>query len=92
MDDKKLLATQRVCMILVAALGIVVGYFGSSIVAIMEDVSAPSNAALVPIFCGLFFWRKKMNSTGTLITIATLEKIGCIGIIVRYRPAAVEPG
>lgn len=70
MDDKKLLATQRVCMILVAALGIVVGYFGSSIVAIMEDVSAPSNAALVPIFCGLFFWRKKMNSTGTLITIA----------------------
>lgn len=69
MSDKELLTTQRVLMIVVAVLGLVVGYFGSSIVSIMEDVGAPAGAALVPIFCGIFFWRKKMNSTGCLITI-----------------------
>lgn len=69
MDDKKMLSTQRICMIFVAAAGLVVGYFGSSIVSIMEDVGAPCGAALVPIFCGLFFWRKKMNARGTIITI-----------------------
>lgn len=69
LDDKKLLTVQRISMIGVAALGLVVGYFGSSIVSIMEDVGAPCGAALVPIFCGLFFWRKKMNAKGTIITI-----------------------
>ena len=56
-------------MILVAISGLIVGYFGSSIVSIMEDVGAPAGAALVPIFCGIFYWRKKMNEKGTLITI-----------------------
>jgi len=69
MDDRKLLTVQRVSMIAVAGLGLIVGYFGSSIVSIMEDVGAPCGAALVPIFCGLFFWGKKMNAKGTLITI-----------------------
>lgn len=69
MDSKKMLTTQRICLIGVAALGVIVGYFGSSIVSIMEDVGAPSGAALVPIFCGLFFWRKRMNPKGCLITI-----------------------
>ena len=70
MTDRQMLTTQRVLMVVVAALGLVVGYFGSSIVAIMEEVGAPCGAALVPIFCGLFFWGKKMNAKGCLITIA----------------------
>jgi SSS family solute:Na+ symporter len=70
MDDNKLLHLQRVFMIVVAAAGLIVGYFGSSIVSIMEDVGAPAGAAIVPIFCGIFFWREKMNEKGTLITIA----------------------
>lgn len=69
LDGKALLNTQRVCMIVVAALGVIVGYFGSSIVSIMEDIGAPCGAALVPIFCGLFFWKEKMNAKGTLTTI-----------------------
>ncbi len=69
MDDKGLLNLQRVFMIVVAVAGIIVGYFGSSIVSIMEDVGAPCGAALVPIFCGIFFWGKKMNEKGTMITI-----------------------
>ncbi|MCI7473306.1 MAG: sodium:solute symporter family protein [Clostridiales bacterium] len=69
MTDRQMLTTQRVLMVVVAALGLLVGYFGSSIVTIMEDVGAPCGAALVPIFCGLFFWGKKMNSKGCLITI-----------------------
>ena len=69
LDGKALLTTQRVCMIVVAALGVIVGYYGSSIVSIMEDIGAPCGAALVPIFCGLFFWKEKMNAKGTLTTI-----------------------
>ena len=69
MDDKQTLTLQRIFMILVAIAGLIVGYFGSSIVSIMEDVGAPAGAALVPIFCGIFYWRKKMNEKGTLITI-----------------------
>jgi len=69
MSDAQMLTTQRILMVVVAALGLLVGYFGSSIVAIMEDVGAPAGAALVPIFCGIFFWRKKMNSKGCLITV-----------------------
>ncbi len=70
MDDRQMLTLQRIFMVLVAAAGLIVGYFGSSIVSIMEDVGAPAGAALVPIFCGIFYWRKKMNEKGTLITIA----------------------
>ena len=69
LDDKGMLNLQRIFMIIVAAAGVAVGYFGSSIVSIMEDVGAPAGAALVPIFCGIFFWGKKMNEKGTLITI-----------------------
>ncbi len=70
LEDKQLLTLQRVFMVVVAIAGLIVGYFGSSIVSIMEDVGAPAGAALVPIFCGIFFWREKMNEKGTLITIA----------------------
>lgn len=70
LDDQQMLTLQRIFMVLVAAAGLVVGYFGSSIVSIMEDVGAPAGAALVPIFCGIFYWRRKMNEKGTLITIA----------------------
>lgn len=70
LDDHQILNTQRIMMVVVATAGLAVGYFGSSVVSIMEDIGAPSGAALVPIFCGIFFWRKKMNPKGTLITIA----------------------
>ncbi len=70
LEDKQLLTLQRIFMVVVAIAGLIVGYFGSSIVSIMEDVGAPAGAALVPIFCGIFFWREKMNEKGTLITIA----------------------
>ena len=69
-DSTKMLTIQRICMVLVAVAGLLVGYFGNSIAGIMEDIGAPCGAALVPIFCGLFFWRKKMNAKGTIITIA----------------------
>ena len=68
-EGKQLLSVQRIVMVCVAAAGVIVGYSGSSIVSIMEDVGAPCGAALVPIFCGIFFWRRRMNETGTLITI-----------------------
>ena len=68
-EGKKLLNLQRIVMVCVAAAGVIVGYSGSSIVSIMEDVGAPCGAALVPIFFGIFFWRKRMNEKGTLITI-----------------------
>jgi Na+/proline symporter len=47
----------------------VVAIFGGSIVGIMEDVGAPCAAALIPLFCGIFFW-KKLNPTSAMITVA----------------------
>lgn len=68
MDDKQTLLVQRLSLIGFTLLGIVVAIFGGSIVGIMEDVGAPSGAALVPLFCGIFFW-KKLNSKSALFTI-----------------------
>jgi SSS family transporter len=68
MDDQKVLLTQRLSLIGFTIAGIFVAIFGGSIVGIMEDVGAPSGAALVPLFCGVFFWRK-LNPTSALITI-----------------------
>ncbi len=77
MDGNQVLMTQRISLILFTVLAIVVGYQGSSIVTIMEDVGAPCVAALIPIFMGMFFW-KKTNPTGAAITIvaAVITTIG----------------
>lgn len=68
MKTSQVLMTQRVSLVIFTILAIIVGYQGSSIVNIMEDVGAPCLAALIPIFFGMFFW-KKTNPTGAMITI-----------------------
>ncbi len=68
MDGKQVLTTQRVSLVIFTILAIIVGYQGSSIVTIMEDVGAPCVAALIPIFIGMFFW-KKTNPEGAMITV-----------------------
>lgn len=70
MEDKNTLLVQRLSLIGFTVLGVIVAIFGGSIVGIMEDVGAPSNAALVPLFCGIFFW-KKLNATAAMVTIVT---------------------
>ncbi len=50
MDGKQVLLTQRASLVVFTILAIIVGYQGSSIVTIMEDVGAPCVAALIPIF------------------------------------------
>jgi Na+/proline symporter len=69
LDDRGVLYSQRLSLIGFTALGIVVAIFGGSIVGIMEDVGAPCTAALIPLFCGIFFW-KKLNPTSAMITVA----------------------
>ena len=88
-EDSKLLTVQRIVMIVVAGLGVLVGYSGSSIVSIMEDVGAPCGAALVPIFCGIFFWREKMNEKGTLITIA-VAVVATLGYLAAGSPLGIS--
>ena len=68
MDGAQVLAVQRVSLVAFTVLAIIVGYQGSSIVTIMEDVGAPCVAALIPTFIGMFFW-KKTNPKGAMITI-----------------------
>ena len=77
MSEKQILSTQRISLVLFTILAIIVGYQGSSIVAIMEDVGAPCVAALIPIFFGMFFW-EKTNPKGATITIfaAVIATIG----------------
>lgn len=81
-EGNTMLNIQRIVTIVVAVLGIIVGYFGSSIVSIMENVGAPCGAALVPILCGIFFWQEKMNEKGTLITIivAVVTTLGYLAL------------
>lgn len=69
MDDKATLLVQRISLVGFTVLGILVAIYGRNIVGIMEDVGAPCGAALVPLFCGIFYWKKKMNPTGAIITI-----------------------
>lgn len=69
MTGADVLKVQRVSLVVFTILAIIVGYQGSSIVTIMEDVGAPCVAALIPIFLGMFFW-KKTNPRGAAITIA----------------------
>ena len=56
MSGQEVLTVQRVALVIFTILAIIVGYQGSSIVTIMEDLGAPCVAALIPIFCGMFFW------------------------------------
>lgn len=81
-EESTMLKFQRITMVIVALLGVIVGYFGASIVSIMENVGAPCGAALVPILCGIFFWREKMNEKGTLITIivAIITTLGYLAL------------
>lgn len=67
-DDKGTLLAQRLSLIGFTIAGIFVAIYGSSIVGIMEDVGAPTTAAVVPLLCGIFFW-KKLNPTGAICTI-----------------------
>lgn len=69
MTNNKVLLAQRLSIIGFTIIGIVVAIYGRSIVGIMEDVGAVNGAAVVPLFIGLFFW-KKINPKGAMITIA----------------------
>ena len=68
MSGQEVLTIQRVALVIFTILAIIVGYQGSSIVTIMEDLGAPCVAALIPIVCGMFFW-KKTNPKGAAITV-----------------------
>ena len=68
MSGQEVLTVQRVALVIFTILAIIVGYQGSSIVTIMEDLGAPCVAALIPIFFGMFFW-KKTNPKGAAITV-----------------------
>ncbi len=70
MKDNEILLTQRISLVGFTILAIFVAIYGGSIVGIMEDLGAPCLAALVPLFFGIFFW-KKMNPKGALVTIIT---------------------
>ncbi len=68
MSGKETLSIQRIALVIFTILAIIVGYQGTSIVTIMEDLGAPCVAALIPIFMGMFFW-KKTNAKGAGITV-----------------------
>lgn len=68
LTDRQVLFTQRISLVGFTVLGVIVALTGENIVSIMENLGAPSLAALVPLFFGVFFW-KKMNPRGAIITI-----------------------
>ena len=48
----------RVCVVCVGIASIIIANFASSIVGIMQDVSAPYTSAILPIIVAGFFWKK----------------------------------
>lgn len=88
MDSKQVLRSQRLSIIVFTVLAIIVGYQGSSIVNIMEDVGAPTLAALIPIFIGMFFW-KKTNPKGAMITII-IAVVSTLGYWIMGSPLGIS--
>lgn len=67
-DEKKMVSISRICVICVGVVSIIIANFASSIVGIMQDVSAPYTSAILPIIIAGFFW-KKATSKGAIATI-----------------------
>lgn len=88
MSGSDVLKIQRISLIVFTILAIIVGYQGTSIVTIMEDVGAPCVAALIPIFLGMFFW-KKTNPRGAAITIA-VAVISTVGYWLMGSPLGIS--
>lgn len=88
MSGSDVLKIQRISLIVFTILAIIVGYQGTSIVTIMEDVGAPCVAALIPIFLGMFFG-KKTNPRGAAITIA-VAVISTVGYWLMGSPLGIS--
>lgn len=68
MEDKKLMVVSRISVVFVGLIGIIMANFGTSIVGIMQDISAPYISAILPIIIGAFF-SKRANATSAKVTI-----------------------
>ena len=75
-SDKAALATTRVSGIVFTALGLVFAIFGSDIISIMQNISAPVTSAMFPIFIGMFYW-KKLTPKAALLTIIVAVASTC---------------
>lgn len=67
-NGKKEILCNRIGIAAVTVLGIIAAIYAESIIALMQDISAPAVAATVPIFFGMFFW-KKTTSKGAMAAI-----------------------
>ncbi len=67
-EENKMVYISRVCVVCVGVASIIIANFASSIVGIMQDVSAPYTSAILPIIVAGFFW-KKATSKGAIATI-----------------------
>ncbi|MCI8292617.1 MAG: sodium:solute symporter family protein [Hespellia sp.] len=67
-EGKKELTCQRVCIVIVAALGILVALKASSIVSIMQDLCAPAVSVALPMFVAIFYW-KKVTEQGAFLSM-----------------------
>ena len=75
-SDKAALATTRVSGIVFTALGLVFAIFGSDIISIMQNISAPVTSAMFPIFIGMFYW-KKLTPKAAMLTIIVAVASTC---------------
>lgn len=67
-SDNKMVTISRYSVIAVGIVSIIIANFATSIVGIMQDVSAPYTSAILPIIIAGFFW-KKATSSGAIATI-----------------------
>ena len=67
-EGKKELTCQRICIVIVAVLGILVALKASSIVSIMQDLCAPAVSVALPMFIAIFYW-KKVTEQGAFLSM-----------------------
>lgn len=68
LDEHKMVSVSRLCVVGVGIISVIIANFASSIVGIMQDVSAPYISAILPIIVAGFFW-KKATAKAAIATI-----------------------
>lgn len=87
-DENKMVSISRYSVVGVGILSIIIANFASSIVGIMQDVSAPYTSAILPIIVAGFFW-KKATSQGAIATII-VSVISSTGWWIAKQPFGVH--
>lgn len=75
--ESRMVFISRVCLVVTGILATILGIFGSSIVGVMQDVTAPYTSAILPLIVAGFFWKKATpKAAWATIIVAVITSCG----------------